>query len=906
MINVHCDEARLAFACEFLKCFVDYRKQPIFFIADKVLLPHGLEVEEIRGPQEIKFCLVPQHTSTVVPQHTSIVVPYYTSTVVPQYTSTVVPQYTSTEVPQYTSTVVPQYTSTTLPQYVSTAVPRYNSTAVPQYTSTVVLVPELNYNTILAKYQQRLNNHSSSEHAKNPRGLAPPEPQIKVGDLVYLVSDRNKLHARNRYLVTEINDPWCFVKKFSGCQLRASSYKVKLSECYVVPTQVNSPSSCVNQADDEVHDEQASVPDPPQPPLDITHPFDANPESLDTSIPLPQGDGGETLSDPKEPEVPRAPVEPDVSYSNPDESRAQPAPPRPQRSQWDSRHKTTLGEWKDQPKNGLDFWNGESPKRRSRNARLLSTMKNGDRAEWDCTMLFYAIRFSDCIHGLNSVVRSNIDDLRNIRNEIAHDEAGQLSDGNFNIVMSRVKTAFVALGLPTLKISEVQNQTTFPTEELSEILGEVNDLRQKLQEKEKELQEKGKVLQVKEEQRLALQEQLHADVSPFCILPAKPTHDIAARESEVDEIMRNLQTLKRTDDGMSILYLSGNPGSGKSQLARLAAKRFYDEVKETPSAASFVMTLNAESPETILNSLHSDLGETDQAKDYYKRALEIRLKKVGPDHVDVAATYNNLGSLHSDLGETDQAKDYYKRALEIRLKKLGPDHVDVAASYNNLGSLHSDLGETDQAKDYYKRALEIRLKKLGPDHVDVAASYNNLGTLHSDLGEIDQAKDYHKRALEIHLKKLGPDHVKVAASYNNLGSLHNELVETDQAKDYHKRALEIHLKKLGPDHVKVAGSYNNLGNLHKALDETDQAKDYHKRALEIRLKKLGPDHVDVAASYKNLGNLHSDLDELQEAKHCLDRALVILISKYGQDHVGVQEVRRNLSRLQQKRRCVVD
>ncbi|PFX22438.1 hypothetical protein AWC38_SpisGene13038 [Stylophora pistillata] len=193
-------------------------------------------------------------------------------------------------------------------------------------------LPVADYNTILAKYQQRLNNHSSSEHAKNPRGLAPPEPQIKVGDLVYLVSDRNKLHARNRYLVTEINDPWCFVKKFSGCQLRASSYKVKLSECYVVPTQVNSPSSCVNQADDEVHDEQASVPDPPQPPLDITHPFDANPESLDTSIPLPQGDGGETLSDPKEPEVPRAPVEPDVSYSNPDESRAQPAPPRPQRS----------------------------------------------------------------------------------------------------------------------------------------------------------------------------------------------------------------------------------------------------------------------------------------------------------------------------------------------------------------------------------------------------------------------------------------------------------------------------------------------------------------------------------------------------------------------------------------------
>ncbi|PFX13369.1 Nephrocystin-3 [Stylophora pistillata] len=259
-----------------------------------------------------------------------------------------------------------------------------------------------------------------------------------------------------------------------------------------------------------------------------------------------------------------------------------------------------------------------------------------------------------------------------------------------------------------------------------------------------------------------------------------------------------------------------------------------------------------------LGIVHKELGKTDQAKDYHNHALEIRLKRLGPDHVDVAASYNNLGNLHSDLGETDQAKDYYNHALEIRLKRLGPDHVDVAGSYNNLGTLHSDLDETDQAKDYYNHALEIYLKKLGPDHVNVAKSYNNLATLHSDLGETDQAKDYYNHALEIRLKKLGPDHVKVADSYNNLGILHSDLGETDQAKDYYNHALEIRLKKLGPDHVHVADSYNNLGNLHKALGETDQAKDYYKRALEIRLKKLGPDHVDVAASYNNLGRGSTD------------------------------------------------
>ena len=57
------------------------------------------------------------------------------------------------------------------------------------------------------------------------------------------------------------------------------------------------------------------------------------------------------------------------------------------------------------------------------------------------------------------------------------------------------------------------------------------------------------------------------------------------------------------------------------------------------------------------------------------------------------------------------------RALEIKLKKPGPEHVDVAASHNDLGSLHRALDENDQARDYFMHALKIRLKKLGPEHM---------------------------------------------------------------------------------------------------------------------------------------------------------------------------------------------
>ena len=105
-----------------------------------------------------------------------------------------------------------------------------------------------------------------------------------------------------------------------------------------------------------------------------------------------------------------------------------------------------------------------------------------------------------------------------------------------------------------------------------------------------------------------------------------------------------------------------------------------------------------------------------------------------------------------DLGDFEQGKEFYERALIIRLKKLDPGHLDVAISYNNLVNVHSDLGDLEQAKEYYERALTFRLKKLDPDHLNVATCYNNLGNVHSHLGDLSQAKDYYEHAPTIYLK----------------------------------------------------------------------------------------------------------------------------------------------------------
>ena len=181
-------------------------------------------------------------------------------------------------------------------------------------------------------------------------------------------------------------------------------------------------------------------------------------------------------------------------------------------------------------------------------------------------------------------------------------------------------------------------------------------------------------------------------------------------------------------------------------------------------------------------SLHSDYRS---AMVLFNAALKLikdnTTTRTRFDHSDVTYIYHWLGVIHKAIGDHDQAKKYYERALSVQLNKLGPHHVDVAKTYHNMGNLHHHLSDHQQAKQYYERALSIRLNKLGSDHVNVASTYHNMGNLHHDLGDYRQAKEYYERALSIRLNKLGSDHVHDARTYHVLGNLLNDLGDHQQA-----------------------------------------------------------------------------------------------------------------------------
>lgn len=183
-------------------------------------------------------------------------------------------------------------------------------------------IPLQDHDIILRQHEQWLANLSHSEKSKALVNENRPADHMTVGDLVYLLSDRNKTRARDRYLVVEITGSFCNIRKFVGSQLRSTSYRVKTSECYRVPSEVIGfrPSAFNNDADSSADETSPllAAPRPPSPPVipganstpatqEVSRPVDFTTNYSDPcdTHPDPEGDSHASDSDSDTPPPPR-------------------------------------------------------------------------------------------------------------------------------------------------------------------------------------------------------------------------------------------------------------------------------------------------------------------------------------------------------------------------------------------------------------------------------------------------------------------------------------------------------------------------------------------------------------------------------------------------------------------------
>jgi CHAT domain-containing protein len=153
----------------------------------------------------------------------------------------------------------------------------------------------------------------------------------------------------------------------------------------------------------------------------------------------------------------------------------------------------------------------------------------------------------------------------------------------------------------------------------------------------------------------------------------------------------------------------------------------------------------------MIGGVYENLGETQQALDYYHQLLSLR-QQVGDSpeerlrqRVGEGIALTVIGRVYSDLEEKQQALNYYNQAL-VLYRETG-DRSWEAGTLSNIGRVYSDLGEKQQALDYLNQALMLR-RELG-DPTSKVLVFKDIFAIYSELGEQPDRDDLNEALVAI-------------------------------------------------------------------------------------------------------------------------------------------------------------
>ena len=285
-----------------------------------------------------------------------------------------------------------------------------------------------------------------------------------------------------------------------------------------------------------------------------------------------------------------------------------------------------------------------------------------------------------------------------------------------------------------------------------------------------------------------------------------------------------------------------------------------------------------------------DYGKYGIAEEIFSRSIALREALYGVEHVDTAASYNNIGEVYFYMADYEKALKYFIKAFDIRRNILVEEHRDIADSYINLGNLYGCQANYDKAFEYHFKALDICKKLLGEEHLYTAITYNNIGSIYYRLADYEKALEYYFKSLEIRENVLGKNHPSTAGSYNHIGVTYSRLANHEKALECHLKVLDIFQRVFGEEHPKTAASYHNIGKVYSRLANHEKALEYLLKALELRRKLLGEFHPDTATTYNYIGIVYTDLADYAKALDYHSKELAIRQKLSGEEHPDTLKV----------------
>ncbi|XP_046847442.1 uncharacterized protein LOC124441057 [Xenia sp. Carnegie-2017] len=455
--------------------------------------------------------------------------------------------------------------------------------------------------------------------------------------------------------------------------------------------------------------------------------------------------------------------------------------------EWNTHYKESLGVWENTNVSGQKLFNIEISEKKFCDKQTLSKLKDGDTSKWDCTALCKAILFT---HAIGTKIDPNteaaVHKLRDVRNKLAHNVHSKLSDADYHTMLCFIENSFQDLGFSLTEIREIKSERN--------------------------------------------------RFSSFQVLPFKSNHEIVKRTELLNRITADLNNLRSTNrNELTYYYISGNPGSGKSQLARQICEEMYNSF-DWEKNTTFVMTLEGKDIDSLLKTY----AELYQRLNNDKTVIENILKEA--------------------KSSEDKIKDF-QLLLTQELKSWQTWWIVV----DNVVELHKIYPLLPQVGDHSWKNGQIIVTVQNTDaipsdgslnkHISVSHGMNNE-KCRKLLSAFSDIPNYDEKLLKDVSDKLDRQPLFLANAAYYVGSV-KSTYPTFTWEQYFDKLNEGERQNMGGNFQKINTSYLGMKIVIK-MGVYESAKYYFERAIETQSKAFGPDHVNIATMYNNLENVQGD------------------------------------------------
>lgn len=312
----------------------------------------------------------------------------------------------------------------------------------------------------------------------------------------------------------------------------------------------------------------------------------------------------------------------------------------------------------------------------------------------------------------------------------------------------------------------------------------------------------------------------------------------AQRTKAQTEAAKSAQTTRFLTEMISSIDPAQAQGRDVSVLMEMLERsgdRIERELQGQPEAETSVRT--------TIGRVYRILAIYPKARLHLEKALAIRERLYGPEHIETLPLLLEMIDLTREEGDLANAENLCRRTLDICARTKGATDELTFELQQRLTYIYMDQKRFSEAEAVQAKVVEDTEQLHGRRDMATIRARGILAAVLVQERKFAEAEPILRETLAEMKAAFGPNHPGTLQEMANLAASLHGLRQRSEAESIYREVWEIEKKVHGDEHPKTLVTRQNLGMLYSTVGKARESEALLRETYEIAKRTLGPDHT---------------------------------------------------------------